>query len=259
MADQRSTRSQPGSGGLFNPKAQQRPGTVAFRDLPGGCAACQIRELAICQALSDEEIASLEAILTQQRYAPSQTLFYEGDPAQYVFNLTAGTLRLSKLLSDGRRQITGFLRTGDFLGFARDDAYTYTAEAVTQVEVCRFAITEFEALFQHFPQLEHRLLARASNELAEAQDQMLLLGRKSPTEKLASFLLRQMSKAEKMGEPSSPVRLPMGRSDIADYLGLTIETVSRSFTKLRKDGVLELPDPNTVVVRDLQRLEDMGE
>jgi CRP/FNR family transcriptional regulator len=255
MQDKRHTSAKD----LMNPVAERRPGGAGFRDLPGGCAACEIRELAVCQALSDEEISSLEAILTQHKYAPGQTIFYEGDPADYVYSLTAGTMRLSKLLSDGRRQVTGFLRAGDFLGFTRDDAYSYTAEAVTNVDICRFAIKEFEALFKHFPQLEHRLLARASNELAEAQDQMLLLGRKSPTEKLASFLLRQMHKAEKMGEPSSPIRLAMGRSDIADYLGLTIETVSRSFTKLRKDGVLELPDPNTVVVADMDRLEELGE
>ena len=239
-----------------NPAAKRRASVPG--QLPGVCQACEIRELAICSALSDEEIASLEAILTQHSLAPGQTLFYEGDPAEYVYNVTAGTVRVSKLLADGRRQVTGFLRTGDFLGFARSEAYTYTAEAVNAVEICRFAIKEFEALFRLFPRLEHNLLARASNELAEAQDQMLLLGRKAPTEKLASFLLRQMTKARKMGEPASPVRLAMGRSDIADYLGLTVETVSRSFTKLRKDAILGLPDPNTVVILDQAGLEELG-
>lgn len=242
---------------VTNPTAKRRAGAPG--QLPGACRACEIRELAVCSALTDEEIASLEAILTQQSLRPGQTLFFEGDPAAHVYNVTAGTVRVSKLLADGRRQVTGFLRTGDFLGLARSEAYTYTAEAVNAVEICRFAIKEFEALFQKFPRLEHNLLARASNELAEAQDQMLLLGRKAPTEKLASFLLRQMGKAEKMGEPVSPVRLAMGRSDIADYLGLTVETVSRSFTRMRKEGILALPDPNTVVILDQARLDELGE
>ncbi|HZD24904.1 MAG TPA: cyclic nucleotide-binding domain-containing protein [Alphaproteobacteria bacterium] len=242
-----------------NPTAQRKPALPGTSNLPGPCRACTIRELSVCSALSDAEISSLEAILSQAILAPGQTVFYEGDAAEHVYNITSGTVRLSKLLADGRRQVTGFLMPGDFLGFASEDAYTYTAEAVGDVNICRFAVKEFEALFERFPQLERRLLARASNELAEAQDQMMLLGRKSPVEKLASFLLRQSERLERMGEEGNPVRLAMGRSDIADYLGLTVETVSRSFTKLRKDGLIGLPDPNTVVLSDLDGLTDLVE
>jgi CRP/FNR family transcriptional regulator len=239
----------------MNPSAT--PKSTVTSTLSASCQACSIREMSICSALSDAEISSLEDILTQHTLAPGQALFYQGDEAKYVYNVTGGTIRLSKLLSDGRRQVTGFLLAGDFLGFGNADAYGYTAEAVDQVIMCRFAVKEFQQLFEKFPQLEHRLLARASHELAEAQEQMLLLGRQSPTEKLASFILRLMRKAEDMGEPGNPVHLSMGRSDIADYLGLTIETVSRSFTKLRKDGYLELPDPNTVLIKDPELLRDL--
>jgi len=232
---------------------------AGLEGLSGSCQACEIRQLSICAALSDQEIDALERIVTQQTLAPGQAIFYEGDTADHVYNVTRGTVRLSKLLSDGRRQVTGFLLPGDFLGFARDQTYSYSAEAVDEVQVCRFAVREFEALFERHPELERRLLAKASNELAEAQDQMLLLGRKSPSEKLCSFLLRLQRRQQQVGGGSGPLRLSMGRGDIADYLGLTVETVSRCFTRLRKDGYLALPDPNTVVFRDLAGLTKLAE
>ncbi len=241
------------------PAAKPRPVVAGLEGMAGPCEACQIRQLSICSALADHEITALEEILTQQTLASGQALFYEGDAADHVYNVTRGTVRLSKLLPDGRRQVTGFLLAGDFLGFARDQTYSYSAEAVDDVQVCRFTVREFEALFERFPQLERRLLAKASNELAEAQDQMLLLGRKSPREKLASFLLRMHRRQQDLGGAADPLQLTMGRGDIADYLGLTVETVSRSFTHLRKEGFLELPDPNTVVFANLDGLSELAE
>jgi len=216
--------------------------------------ACNTRNMAICIALSDEEVAALEAIVTHQTFTPGQSVFFEGDPADHVYNITGGMLRLSKLLSDGRRQITGFLLPGDFLGFIRGDNYSFAAEAVTQANLCRFSLGDFMDLLDRFPKLEKRLLERASNELAEAQDQMLLLGRKSPKEKLASFLVRMAERQARALGPSKELRLAMGRNDIADYLGLTIETVSRCFTQLRKDKILALPESNIVIVKDGTRL-----
>lgn len=242
-----------------NVDAKPNPGLPVIESLPPVCQACGVRALSICSALTDEELASLEAIHREQTYAAAEVVFFEGDPARHVYNVTQGTVRLSKLLADGRRLVTGFLLPGDFLGLARNESYSYTAEAVDDVTLCRFAFTDFEALFKRFPQLERRLLARASNELAEAQEQMLLLGRKSPAEKLASFLLRMRAKAVQVGQPPNPLRLSMRRSDIADYLGMTTETVSRTFTKFRSDGYLKLPDPNTVVFKDLEKLAELTE
>lgn len=200
---------------------------------------------------------ALQDIMAHLALPPGKTLLYEGDEANFVYNVVGGTLRMSKLLADGRRQITGFLMAGDFLGFARDETYSYDAEAVEETELCRFPVRSFEAVCERFPHLEKRLLKEASNELAEAQDQMLLLGRQSPLERLAKFLLRLHDRMERMGQPTQPLRLSMTRSDIADYLGLTIETVSRCFTKLRKDGLIELPESQLVVFKAREALEDM--
>ena len=134
-------------------------------------------------------------------------------------------------MADGRRQVVGFLVPGDFLGLAFGRTYVYTAEAITAVAACRFQRSRFMELLEELPALEREILGRTSNELAAAQQQMLLLGRKTARERLASFLA---DLAERSDADGGPLELPMGRADIADHLGLTIETVSRTFTGLRR-------------------------
>jgi CRP/FNR family transcriptional regulator len=149
-----------------------------------------VRELAVCLALSDNEVTAVASIQSQRHLAAGQAVFYEGDAAEHVFNIVHGTIRLSKLLSDGRRLVTGFLMPGDFLGFARDDVYPYTAEAIHEAQLCEMSIREFRRVYERYPRLERCVLSRASSEIVEAQEQMLLLDRRSPREKLASFLMR---------------------------------------------------------------------
>ena len=162
------------------------------------------------------------------------------------------------MLVDGRRQITGFLFPGDFLGLAFNDTYSYTAEAVNRVGLCRFPRHKMEALFDRLPHLEKRLLGMASNELIAAQDQMLLLGRKSAREKISSFLLMLSRWATRRGQPADPVNLPMTRADIADYLGLTVETVSRTFTMMSRKGLIDLANPNQVVLASRTAIEALA-
>ena len=188
-----------------------------------------------------------------------ETLFYETDEAGHVFTVASGTLRLHKMLPDGRRQITGFVLPGDFLGLSGRDGFSYTAEAVTEAGICRFPRRALEALFDDFPRLEKEILWKARDELVAAQEQMLLLGRKMPAEKIASFLLGLSRRAERWEMPSDPVLLPMSRGDIADYLGLTVETVSRTFTRLKSEGVIELPEAHRVVLSDRERLEELAD
>jgi len=223
------------------------------------CASCAIRPFAMCSALNDDGLHRIEKIVRRVSLTPNQMLFLEGDPAEQVYNIVAGTLRISKQLADGRRQITGFLFAGHFLGFSGADGYSYSAEAVTPVTLGRFRWHQLDTLFEAYPNLERRLFGMAIDELAAAQEQLLLLGRKSARERLASFLLRLSERAERRGLPESPVRLPMTRTDIADYLGLTTETVSRSFSALKCDGVIELPDSHQVVLRDIDALDDIAE
>ena len=223
------------------------------------CQVCPVREMSVCGALEPREVERLNAIVTRVRVGAEQAVFYEGDPAEFVFNVTGGTVRLSKMLPDGRRQITGFLHVGDFLGIAYSDTYAYTAEALTPVSLCRFPQQKLESLFEEFPGLEKRVLGVASNELRAAQDQMLLLGRKSAGEKLSTFLLRLSQQEQQRGGSNGVIDLPMNRTDIADYLGLTTETVSRIFSRMAKDGILELPTTHRVILQQPERLQALAE
>jgi CRP/FNR family transcriptional regulator len=223
------------------------------------CSACSVRQMTVCAVLDDDDQRRLASIMTQHRVEEGRTIFSEADPAEYVFNVTSGAVKVYKLLPDGRRQVTGFLFPGDFLGLTHNEVYAYTAEALAPMTVCRFPRQKLEALLDEFPILERRLLGMASHELAAAQDQMVLLGRKTARERLISFLLNLSRAQERHGRSDNPVDLPMGRTDIADYLGLTIETVSRTFTQLRKDGLIQLLEGGSVRLVKTERLQSEAE
>jgi len=223
------------------------------------CSACSIRELSLCGALEEHELADVAAAASGIELDHGDPLFDEGEPAKYVFSVTSGAVKVYKLLADGRRQMTGFLFPGDFLGLADEETYAYSAEAVTRSTLCRFARRQLQALLERYPRMERRLLTMASHELAAAQEQMLLLGRKTAREKIASFLLMLSRRAELRGLDASPVEVPMSRNDIGDYLGLTTETVSRTFTQLKQDGRIRLLARGRVDLVDRKGLHDISE
>ena len=213
------------------------------RSSAGGCANCAVRLVSVCGALELSELEELERISQVTAFAPKTMLFDQGALANNVFNITEGVVRLYKSLPDGRRQIMGFALPGDFLGLALMDRYGVTAEAITPVKVCRFQRSAFVHYIDDKPHLLRRLHEFAGHGLSLAQDQMLLLGRKTAEEKVAAFLVNLQARYARIGPMSVTVALPMGRQDIADYLGLTIETVSRTLTKLaREKTVLIVPD-----------------
>jgi CRP/FNR family transcriptional regulator len=223
------------------------------------CTHCDLGSMAFCAGLSTQQFRRFMSVLGQSSFAPATTIFREGDPQQYLYTITAGSVKLYKLLSDGRRQITSFLFPGDFFGMSIDDNYAYTAESLTTVVVCRFPQRKLEHLFDELPVLEKKLLGATTQELAAAQEQMLLLGRKTAREKLASFLVMLRRRLSERGDGQALFFLPMSRSDIADFLGLTIETVSRTLTGLRREGLIALPDVNHVAIMrfdELVRISD---
>lgn len=222
------------------------------------CGTCDIRSFSVCSVLAPSELDKLRSALVTAHFAAGESLIHEGEPAGSLFNIVGGSVKLYKLLSDGRRQITGFLVPGDFLGIALNKTYAYSAEAIEDVQVCRFDRARFSALLGDLPKLEHRLLEAACTELAAAQDQMLLLGRRTALERVASFLVhwRQRILAHGKGDR---IILPMSRSDIADYLGLTIETVSRSLTVLRRSKVIDLVNRSELIVHNPDKLATMAD
>lgn len=222
------------------------------------CGTCAARTRSICGAMREEDLGRLAVIRATQAVEPGKTFLEEGEPATHFFNIIEGAVKVYKLLADGRRQITGFLFAGDLLGLAFNDSYTYSAEAITPVRICRFPRKPLERLLDEFPKMEKRLLAMASNELAAAQAQMMLLGRKTAHERVASFLLSLAEREERLGAESDVVQLPMTRTDIADYLGLTTETASRVFTNLKKRGYIALEHGGRVRITDRDELEELA-
>ena len=235
-----------------------RPVVLDPRGAANICANCEARSQSVCDAVPDSDIARLAAIAVVTRAEPGTTFIQEGDSATHFFNISAGTVRMYKMLPDGRRQITGFSGVGHFLGLAVSDTYAFSAEAIDCVRFCKFSRARVRTLLDDFPAMEKRLLAVASTELVAAQDQMLLLGRKTARERLASFLMLQSRQGTICQGSRSRFALPMSRGDIADYLGLTIETVSRTLTKLRTEGFIEIPSASEIAIRAPGALENLA-
>lgn len=226
------------------------------------CIHCGAREFSVCNAIPRHVLERLAAVGVSMSVETGHSFISEGDPAEHFFNVSAGCAKLYKSLPDGRRQITGFAGVGTFLGLAVSASYAFSAEALEPMGVCRFSRNRLRALLDDFPAMEKRLLEVASNELVAAQEQMLLLGRKTARERVASFLVARaaLPTACLIREPdlAEMIRLPMTRADIADYLGLTIETVSRSLTRFRKEGLIEIRVPGEIAIRDHRALAKMA-
>jgi CRP/FNR family transcriptional regulator, anaerobic regulatory protein len=217
------------------------------------CATCRVRQMSVCDAIPEADLARLGASAIGGIARPGTLFIAEADLATAFFNIISGTARLYKLLPDGRRQITGFADGGSFLGLAVSDTYAFSAEAIDSVRYCIFPRIRLRALMRDFPLIEERLLKLASTELVAAQEQMLLLGRKSARERVASFLIARSRLAAGQVNPACFV-LPMARGDIADYLGITIETVVRTLRKLRDEGMIEVINTSEVVICDAMAL-----
>ncbi|MDY1032099.1 Crp/Fnr family transcriptional regulator [Stenotrophomonas sp. CFBP8980] len=222
------------------------------------CTHCSVRHLAVCSALSPEEGQALEAVTASQQVAMGATLARSGEPRQHVYTLTHGALRLVRTLSDGRRQITGFVLPGDYLGLSSSDHHRHDVEAIADSRVCRVSVAHMRVLRSRYPHLERKLLQRACQALDDAQDAALSLARLQPTEKVADFLLRLAEREARLGGDPLRVTLPMGRGDIADHLGLTMETVSRTFTRLRQQALIALPHLNVVELLDEPALRTLA-
>lgn len=225
--------------------------------MTGACAACAIREMSVCSVLSERELSRLCSIISTANVEAGGTVISEGEPANDLFNVVRGSVKLYKLLPNGRRQVTGFLFAGDFLGIALNDTYAYSAEAIEPLQLCRFPRRRLEALLAEMPKLERKLLGTTAHELAAAQDQMVLLGRKTARERVATFLVALSKRALRHGRSGESLEVPMSRTDIADYLGLTTETVSRNVTRLRRARLIAAGANNGIVILNPEGLRSL--
>ena len=202
-----------------------------------------------CGVAADE--LELRRLATQVYLRPGKTIFSEGELTESIFGLSQGVVRLYKLLPDGRRQVLAFALPGDFLGMPLSERHGFSADAIVEVTLCRFSPVELKQFIRSSPNMMTLLIEFATRELDMAQDQLQLLGNGSAEEKVAIFLINWRNRLARLSVVSEALPLPMRRQDIADFLGLKLETISRTLSKLEQKNVIRLV-PNAVFLTGLE-------
>ncbi len=229
-------------------------GMVKSADLKVDCQYCPIRHRAVCASCETDELARLNDIKYYKAFDAGQVITSAGMETDFVASVVSGVAVLNGVLDDGRMQVVGLLLPSDFVGRPGRPTVSHDITAATDLTLCCFQRKPFEKLLVELPHLQERLLEMAMDELDAAREWMLLLGRKTAREKVASFLMLVVRRsahpeASALGEPTEIV-LPLSREAIANYLGVTIETVSRQLTALRKDGLIEIEEARKIRIKD---------
>ena len=184
-----------------------------------------------------------------------QTLYRQGDEALHLYEVHSGLLRLSRVLANGARQVIGFALPGDIVGFPRGTVHTTDCDVLVAGQVTSLSALALSCSARD-PELHRRLVRAAVQEIGTLQDHIMILARNSARERVASFLLAMARRVRPAGRPAARIALPMRRSDIADHLGLTVETVCRTLTRMRKAGIIALDGAYVVVILDRAGLEE---
>lgn len=219
------------------------------------CNCCAAHKKAICASLEGQELLKYRKLSRVRLIRAGQAIYREMDPANYLYTIVSGEARLSCLLNDGRRQVTDFRSCGDKLGENNSGQYTADAEAITDTIVCQTPLSELQTSLDDLPGLRVSLMQKMETEVNRMQNHLLLLGRKTPVEKVATFLVERARKLEAIENNEVDIKLTMSRRDIADYLGLTIETISRTLTTLKNNGILAIPSSDLITAMDFEELE----
>ena len=224
------------------------------------CGDCPIRHRAVCAYCEQPDLVKLDAIKSYRTFKAGETITWAGDEMSFVGSVIYGVATLTRTMVDGRRQMVGLLLPSDFVGRPGRATAPYDVTAASELKLCMFRKPSFDKLIADTPALEHRLLDMTLDELDSAREWMLLLGRKTAREKIASFLAmigrREAAILQREAGADLHFALPLTRESIADYLGLTIETVSRQMTALKKDGIIRLEDARHIHVPDFALLLD---
>ena len=224
-------------------------------DLPVLCQSCEARHQGICGALRPEQLQQISKATRREQRGEGEHMIADSMPNDSNSNVLRGVVKLTKVLEDGRQQVVGLQFAPDLLGRPFASESRVTAEAASDVDLCVIPRPALESMLKDSAPLEHRVMMQALRELDEARDWMVTLGRKTAAEKVASFLYLIASHIDPTEEGAATTfDLPLSRSDIGDFLGLTIETVSRQISKLKADGVIEIVSYRHVTVPDLARL-----
>jgi CRP/FNR family transcriptional regulator len=228
--------------------------------VPHDCGDCPIRHRAVCARCEPDELSRLEEIKYYRTFEAGQTVIWSGDQMDFVGSVVTGIATLTQTMEDGRTQMVGLLLPSDFVGRPGRDGAAYDVVATTDLVMCCFRKKPFEQLMVSTPHIAHRLLEMTLDELDAAREWMLVLGRKTAREKIASLLsiIARRDASLHLGNSKGPLvfDLPLTREAMADYLGLTLETVSRQISALKRDGVIHLEGKRHVTVPDFARLMD---
>lgn len=221
------------------------------------CQSCPIRHRAVCARCDDGELSELDKVKSYKTYTAGQVIAIRGETLDFVGSIVAGTATLTRSIEDGRTQMVGLMLPSDFIGRPGRTQVPYDVTAVTDVTLCRFRREPFEKLMREMPHVQERLLEMALDELDSARDWMLLLGRKTARERIASLIaliLKRSNLPASLQDEGVRIELPITREAMANYLGLTIETVSRQLTGLKADGVIEIEGKRGIRIPDVEAL-----
>ena len=218
------------------------------------CSSCPIRHRAICARCEDDELSRLEQIKSYATFEAGQPIIWRGDALVTFSSVVTGIASLSRTMEDGRSQVVGLLLPSDFIGRPGRAHVEFDVTAVTDVTLCQFQSKPFETLVEEVPHISQRMMEMALDELNAAREWMVLLGRKTAREKIATFLEMVMRRSAVPGRQIKQYQLPLTREEIANFLGLTLETVSRQLSAMKKDGLIEFEGRRTFVIKDFQAL-----
>ncbi|MFW8595438.1 transcriptional regulator FnrL [Cribrihabitans neustonicus] len=232
--------------------------------IPSKCGDCPIRHRAVCARCNADELEALDAIKYYRSFEAGQPVIWAGDEMNFVGSVVSGIATLTQTMEDGRTQMVGLLLPSDFVGRPGRQGAAYNVVATSDVVMCCFRKKPFEDLMAQTPHIAHRLLEMTLDELDAAREWMLVLGRKTAREKIASLLLiiarRDASLTPQAPSGRAEFDLPLTREAMADYLGLTLETVSRQISALKRDGVIVLEGKRHVAVPSMRNLmEEAGD
>ncbi len=228
------------------------------------CKQCGVRSQALCGVLADDELAPLAACGVQRSLARGETLVHAGDPAPICANIQRGLMKISHINPAGQEVIVGLLWPGDFVGtpFAGGQPLpaTHDIVALTPVSLCQFPQARVERAMVAHPAMERALLSRTLAELGAVRTRLSRLARATALARVAGFIVETTQRtAADDGETVTIIELPLSRGEMADLLGLTIETVSRQMTRLKNAGVIGLPGGRRVEIHDPDALAEAAE
>ena len=231
---------------------------------PKPCSECAMRDTALCRVLTTQQLALLNRRSYRRCYPAGQMIAGATATEDWCATVLSGVIKLSKTLSDGRQQIVALLFPGDFLGRPYRAEFPYTAETAMEVQLCCYGRAHFEGFLEEQSALKQIFLERTLDAVDAARDWMLLLGRKTAREKVAALLLTILRRTSLpcptcAGTESGQLILPLTRNEMADYLGLRVETISRQLKRLEEDGgIIKRVDPRHILVPDVKVLAQIA-